>query len=300
MDDGLRRGFLVHHVSAGTKVVLLLVGVKPFCNVVFGKSALHDAFTKHHARPTMGDVLLVLTQLFVALYVFELLVRKSPSPIAVAHHVGAVVIAQAAVALSLRLDKEVNATMEFVLCLVWAAFDVLAELWLNIAFILYRLYPKNHSLLSYVFVSTGIISVMGTLAETIMIMILFGQSWDQWDMSFKVVTPILHVLFMMAQLHAAKILYLMWTKQKRLLAEEDGRFMDAEARAKDADDDSNTGGVVAEDLVMPTPTPSSSTRLQTPASSTREEMSLDRTTWDIQPKGKHIVLVKVNKFFTGR
>jgi hypothetical protein len=265
MDDGNKRGFLVHHISAGTKVVLLMVGVKPFMDVVFGRSALHDGFTKFHERPTMGDVLLVLTQLFLALYVFELLVRKSPSPIAVAHHVGAVLIGQSAVALSLRLDKETNATMEFVLCLVWAAFDVLAELWLNVAFILYRIYPTNHHLLAKVFGATAIISSAGTLTETIIVMTLFGQAWDLWDLSFKVVTPILHVLFTVAQIHAAKILFVMWTKQKRLIAAERQELIDPEGHSKKIDGENKS---VADDDILEVDSQSSGSRLDSDASNT--------------------------------
>lgn len=297
MDDSSRRGFLVHHVSAGTKVVLLIVGAKPFSDVVFGKSALHDGYTKYHDRPTMGDVLLVLTQLFVALYIFELLIRKSPSPIAVAHHVGAIVIAQAAVALSLRLDKEVNATMEFVLCLVWAAFDVLAELWLNIAFILYRLYPDNHGLLAYTFGSTCIVSVMGTIAETVMVMTLFGQSWDRWDLSFKVVTPILHVLFMVAQLHAAKILYVMWVKQKALLAEEDLALLDPEGHKDKMKEETpkNEGVLVQEEVLVPATRPAT----ETTETTAPRENSIDSKGSSSRSKRSGI-LGTVNKFFTGR
>jgi len=70
----------------------------------------------------MGDILLVLTQLFVAMYLFELFYRKTLSPVAVLHHVGAVIIAQTAVVLSLDLSHEADATIEFVLCLVWGTF----------------------------------------------------------------------------------------------------------------------------------------------------------------------------------
>lgn len=290
MEDGVKRGFLVHHVSAGTKIVLLIVGAKPFCDVVFGKSALHDGYSRLHARPTMGDVLLVLTQLFVALYIFELMIRKSPSPIAVLHHVGAIVIAQSAVVLSLRLEKEQNATMEYVLCLVWAAFDVLAELWLNVAFIIYRIWPDNHALLAYVFGSTGIVSVMGTVAETVMVMTLFGQSWDQWDLSFKVATPMLHILFTIAQLHAAKILFHFWTKHKRLLAEEDRQFMDPEGAFPKADGRKKAQAVATEELeVSVTAEPSTRDRSIDAPSSSNEK-----------PKTKKSVMGAINKFFTGR
>jgi len=118
MDDGLKRGFMNHHIAGGVKIVLLIVGAKPWLEVLFGEATLHSPLGKHH-HPTMGDILLVLTQLFVAMYVFELFYRKTLSPVAVLHHVGAVIIAQAAVVLSLNLDHEQDATIEFVMVLVW-------------------------------------------------------------------------------------------------------------------------------------------------------------------------------------
>jgi hypothetical protein len=309
MDDGLRRGFLVHHISAGTKVVLLIVGAKPFSDVVFGHSTLGDRFSHLHARPTMGDILLVLTQLFVALYVFELLIRKAPSPIAVLHHAGAIIIAQSAVVLSLRLEKEGNATMEFVLCLVWAAFDVLAELWLNVAFILYRIYPRNANLLAYVFGSTFIVSVMGTVAETVMIMTLFGQSWDKWDLSFKVITPILHILFTIAQLHAARILLAMWAKQKNAMADEEARYMDVEAaeskkvfvttmNATSGAD--NRLGAAAVDDSMIAPTTSEQERSTASSGSASAAPPPLRGGQPAGPRKKKSFLATVDKFFTGR
>jgi hypothetical protein len=232
MDNNIKRGFLVHHLSASTKILLLCVGFKPFIDVVFGHSALDDGYTKGYDTPTTGDVLLVTCQLFVALYLFELMVRKAPSPIAVAHHVGAVLIGQSAIALSLRTDSDGSATMEFVLCVVWGAFDCLAELWLNFAFILYRIYPTRHQFLSKVFACSAIISTVGTLAETIVVMTLFGLSWGRWELSFKVVTPILHILFTIAQLHAAKILFVMWSKQKLLFATETKESHDLESKSE--------------------------------------------------------------------
>jgi len=319
MNDGLRRGFLVHHVSAGTKIVLLIVGAKPFCDVVFGKSTLHDPLSRLHTRPTYGDILLVLTQLFVALYVFELLIRKSPSPIAVLHHAGAIIIAQSAVVLSLRLEKEQNATMEFVLCLVWAAFDVLAELWLNVAFILYRIYPHNYNLMAYVFGSTCIISVMGTIAETVMIMTLFGQSWQKWDLSFKVVTPILHVLFTIAQLHAARILLAMWIKQKEALADEDAQLMDLEigGSKKKRLAPSTVVAVSGDQVVEDAPACGVSNEgMREPQVSQQQgqqdhmvhntEGSIEDRNTQLHPEAqrtsreKHSLLLHINRFFTGR
>ncbi|KAF2404725.1 hypothetical protein EJ06DRAFT_487711 [Trichodelitschia bisporula] len=246
MDDPLKRGFMNHHIAGGVKIVLLIAGAKPFVNVVFGYSDFTSPMGKH-AHPTMGDLLIVLTQLFVAMYVFELFYRKTLSPVAVMHHVGAVIIAQSAVVLSLDLEHERDATIEFVLCLVWGAFDVLAEGWLNLAFILYRIHPRNHAFLCYLFFSTCAITVMGSVAETIMIMVLFGQSWSRWELSFKIVTPILHFIFTLAQLHGSRILFSMWLKQKRYLKEEDEAHMDPELGRPKASDEAKPEVIVTTD-----------------------------------------------------
>jgi hypothetical protein len=288
LNEGDKRGFLVHHISAGVKIVLLIVGAKPFCDVVFGKSALHNPYSRrsHKMHPTMGDILIVLTQLFVALYVFELFTRKRVSFISSLHHVGAIVIAQSAVVLSLDLERQLNATMEFVLCLVWAAFDVLSELWLNLAFILYRIYPEKHGLLAYVFGSTMLLNISGTFAETVMIMTLFGQSWDKWELSFKIITPILHVLFTAAQLHCARVLAALWMKEKRRLFEEERRIMDPESSTEEDPKKPNTVQLTdsnGEEL------PRDNSMSQSESIATSQEK-----------KQRSWIVTKLNRFFTGR
>jgi hypothetical protein len=237
LSDRDQRGFLVHHISAAVKVIILAIGMKPFGDVIFGKSTLHDPFIKGHTQPTMGDMLIPLGQLFVGLYIFELLARKKVSLITWLHHVSAVVLGQTAVALTLDPENQSNATMEFILCFIWAAFDALSELWLNLAFIIYRIYPDNHNVLVYAFGSTFVLNVSGTIAETIIIMTLFGQSWDRWELSFKIVTPILHTLFTIAQLHCARVLFALWMKEKRRLYEVERSVSDIESGS---DDDSQT------------------------------------------------------------
>jgi hypothetical protein len=68
--------------------------------------------------------------------------------------------------------------------------------------------------------------------ETIVIMVLFGQSWEKWVIEFKILTPILHIIFTLAQLHGSKILFLMYKKEKLLLADEDKRLTDPETPAE--------------------------------------------------------------------
>jgi ABC-type uncharacterized transport system permease subunit len=53
------------------------------------------------------------------MYVFELFYRPKISPVSVGHHVGTIMIGQSAIAISLNLIKEKDATIEFILCTVW-------------------------------------------------------------------------------------------------------------------------------------------------------------------------------------
>jgi hypothetical protein len=110
--------FVNHHVAAGCKFVLLFSAAYPFFAVAFGQSTLQSPMIPHH-RPTNGDVMVVCSQLFTAMYIFELFFRRTISMISAAHHIGAVIITQSAVAISLNWDHERDATYEFVLCFVW-------------------------------------------------------------------------------------------------------------------------------------------------------------------------------------
>jgi hypothetical protein len=217
MDEPNRRGFTNYHVAGGTKVVILIAAIKPFIDVVFGKSDLSSPYSSLHGYPKNGDVLLVVVQLLVAAYIFELFYRRRVTPIAVLHHGGGIIIAQAAVALSLNLRQEPNATAEFVLCLVWGFFDVIVEGWPNLALILYRVYPDSHRYLAHWFLATYVVILLSAIAETILVMILFAQAWKIWQLSFKIAIPILHVLFTITQLDGCRIFWAMYQKQRELL-----------------------------------------------------------------------------------
>jgi hypothetical protein len=68
-------------------------------------------------------VLLVLNQVFIAMYLFELIFRAKLSYVAVAHHIGSVTIAATAVAISLNWEHQRDATLEFILCYLWGKGD---------------------------------------------------------------------------------------------------------------------------------------------------------------------------------
>jgi hypothetical protein len=118
MDETVRRGFVNHHIAGGTKILILIAAVYPFISVVFGSSTFHTQFSS--ASPvTMGDILIVVAQMLIAMYIFELFYRPKISPVSVGHHVGTIMIGQSAIAISLNLIREPDADIEFSLCLVW-------------------------------------------------------------------------------------------------------------------------------------------------------------------------------------
>ena len=99
------------------------------------------------------------------------------------------------------------------------AFDIVCELLPHIAIILYRVYPTSHIFLTRLFLIAAITTFFGTVCESLVIFYLFGSLWSQWQLAFKIVTPLLHCAFSATQLHGSRIFWFMWKKQKRILAE---------------------------------------------------------------------------------
>lgn len=53
------------------------------------------------------------------MYIFELFYRDKVSIINCAHHIGAIVIAQSAIAMSINFGHERDAVYELILCFIW-------------------------------------------------------------------------------------------------------------------------------------------------------------------------------------
>ena len=121
MDETKRRGFVNHHIAGATKIFILIIAAYPFIDVAFGRATLHSPFAGSK-YVTQGDVLIVAAQMLIAMYVFELFYRQKISPVSVGHHIGTIMIGQSAIAISLNLVREKDATIEFILCTVWGTF----------------------------------------------------------------------------------------------------------------------------------------------------------------------------------
>lgn len=244
LDEVTRRGFLNHHIAGATKILILAIGVYPFFAVTFGGAHFHTHFA-HGSRVTLGDVLLVNAQMLVGMFIFELIYRVKISPVSMAHHIGSILVAQAAITISINGDDD--ASIEFVLCTVWGAFDIIAEFLPHVALILYRIYPTSHAFLASTFRIACITTLIGTISETILAMYFFGLLWDRWSLGFKISTPMLHLAFSAAQFHGTRIFYVIWKKQERLMGKgDDTEKAVREGEREDIEEDGEEDGEVRE------------------------------------------------------
>ncbi|KAJ7609835.1 hypothetical protein FB45DRAFT_761643 [Roridomyces roridus] len=216
LDEVNRRGFVNHHIAGATKLVILILAAYPFGSVAFGTAGFHTPYSDG-SRVTMGDILIVSAQMLIGMFIFELIYRVKISPVSMIHHMASILVGQ--VAITISISKNEDSSIEFLMCTVWGAFDIISEFIPHLTIILYRVYPTSHSFLRSIFRAACITTLIGTLAETIVVFFLFGQLWERWMLSFRVATPILHVGFSIAQLHGTRIFWRMWRKQERIMRE---------------------------------------------------------------------------------
>jgi hypothetical protein len=116
MDDTNRRSFLNHYIAGATKLTILIIALYPFASVTFGTANFHTPYV-HGSRVTMGDILVIAAQMLSGMFIFELIYRVKISPVSVAHHIGSIMVAQAAIAINIKGEPE--SSIEFILCTVW-------------------------------------------------------------------------------------------------------------------------------------------------------------------------------------
>ncbi|KAJ6179674.1 hypothetical protein N7519_010135 [Penicillium mononematosum] len=237
MSELNRRGFVNHHIAGVTKLIILIVAAYPFVSVAFCKGPSFNTPFVKGSMVTLGDILIIVAQMLIGIYIFELIYRVKLSPVAVMHHIGTIFIGQAAIAISLRPLRESDAYIEFVLCTVWGAFDTVFELFPHVAIILYRIFPNRHHLLSRIFLFSCFTTALGTVTETVVTMWLFGSTWDRWRLAFKVVTPLLHLAFSAAQIHGTLVFWRMYCRQKRFEREADEEAKDSYVGGVDSRND---------------------------------------------------------------
>ncbi|KAK6007362.1 hypothetical protein QM012_004176 [Aureobasidium pullulans] len=194
--------------------------------IISGHRTLQSSFSTQSV--TYGDVLLCVFEVFTSMYIFELFYREKVSYISAAHHIGAIIITQTATVLFHDPQHRQDAELEFILCLLWGIFDILAEFWPHAAVIIYRTWPKKHILLAEIFIATAILEIIGTVVETITVFSIFFSLWKEWTIEFKVLSPTLHLLFSCAQLWGARVFWLMSQQHRKAVDDDDSKGSSSE------------------------------------------------------------------------
>ncbi|KAI9038136.1 uncharacterized protein KD926_011271 [Aspergillus affinis] len=235
-----QRGFINHHIAGTMKIIILIIAAYPFISVIIGQSSFHTPYVRG-SPVKLGDILIVAAQMLIGMYIFELLYRIKLSPIAVLHHLGTIVIGQAAIAIGLDRVREPDAGIEFMLCLIWGVFDIISEFFPHLAIILYRVYPHRHQFLSRVFFYSCLTTAIGTLCETVVTMFLFGCLWDRWQIAFKIATPLLHTAFSAAQVHGSVVFWRMYKRQQVFLKEGVSQQLVEDAQTEGEESENKSG-----------------------------------------------------------
>ncbi|KAK1993582.1 hypothetical protein LX36DRAFT_247193 [Colletotrichum falcatum] len=212
-----RRSFTYYHVGAVTMFTILCIGAYPAMHFLAGSAELStDLVPGPGSRIRVGDLLFAVSQTYCAYYAFELCFRTQfASPLSIAHHIGLLAITQTALSLFGNYKKHPEATIEFYMCMVWGAFDVVVELPVYIIMIIWRIRRKNHRLLSYL--SAGLCAwvLAGATAEVTVTIYLLHKSWDRWGHVWKFVTPFIFSLWIATQLYGASRLFAMSQSERR-------------------------------------------------------------------------------------
>lgn len=121
-----KRGFVNHHLSFVAKVFVLLFAIYPFFAVATGHADFRTPMFGHRDGAwrkddafTMGDALYMAIMIVSVMYGHELAYREGISYVAVAHHVGVLVMGQLTLYWSASPHFQPDSSLEVVLCLFW-------------------------------------------------------------------------------------------------------------------------------------------------------------------------------------
>ncbi|KAF9877414.1 hypothetical protein CkaCkLH20_05114 [Colletotrichum karsti] len=210
-----RRSFTYYHVGAIVMFALLCIGIYPVMRFLVGSAGLATPVVQGH-RLRIGDMLFTVSQTYCAYYVFELCYRTQfASPLSIAHHIGLLAITQTSLSLFGNFVQHPEATIEFYMCMVWGAFDVVVELPIYVSMIVWRARRSDHYLLSNIAFGCFGWVLLGAALETSVTIYLLHRSWDRWGRVWRVVTPLIFSLWITTQLYGASRLYAMAKSERR-------------------------------------------------------------------------------------
>ncbi|KAF3034384.1 hypothetical protein E8E12_002281 [Didymella heteroderae] len=242
-----KRTFTNHHVLISAKILMISLALYPYLLIVNGLAGFGDRYIRAWTT-TNGDVIVVATAIFIAMYLHELLHLSSlVSWISVMHHLGACLVASIMVTRNVRWEVEsstaaytvlimtygtvfpLNSCMDIMLMTVPGIFDLLAGLWPRPCMVVRTVWPEKHRVNMWLCYTAFGLTVVGTLGETIVALYLYGINFKAWSTAIQCVTPISHGLFAWAQLSSSKIMWILARKAERQLRQQGDQGKDAES-----------------------------------------------------------------------
>ncbi|KAL6400087.1 hypothetical protein AUP68_15779 [Ilyonectria robusta] len=210
-----RRSFTYFHLGAITMFSLLCVGAYPVLSFIAGPAEFSTPISKKRSDITVGDVMFLFSEIYSAYYIFELCFRtRFASPISIAHHFGLLIITQTALSLFASPEPRSGAALEFYMCMVWGAFDVVVELPIYVSMIIWRIKRGNHQLLARLAFACSIWGAGAALIETSITIYLLKLSWEKWALVWRITTPIIFTLWITTQLYSASRLLQMGLSER--------------------------------------------------------------------------------------
>lgn len=113
-DERKRRKCVIHHITALTKILLVLLCAGPFFLMHSGKATIETTV----GNVNLGDCLFVLSQLYVAIYIFELFMRMDVSLLSSLHYIAAITITKIVLASDDNSGKQDGIVLELTICLI--------------------------------------------------------------------------------------------------------------------------------------------------------------------------------------
>lgn len=95
------------------------------------------------------------------------------------------------------------------------AFDVVVELPIYTAMILWRIRNDENLLLARMTYSCCVWVLVGATVETVVTIYLLSRSWSLWGITWRIVTPIIFSLWISTQLYGAYRLFQMAQHRRR-------------------------------------------------------------------------------------
>jgi hypothetical protein len=104
-------------------------------------------------------------------------------------------------------------------------FDLLAGLWPRPALIIRTVLPANHRLNMWTCFTAMSLTAIGSVGETIFALYLYGTHFYAWSLRVRYATPVLHIMFVCAQLNTSWIMWMLFKRHRRALhLEKDGEI----------------------------------------------------------------------------